>query len=33
MKQGSAGSVLNNPYIIVDKPGQTVGAAATSTGV
>ncbi|XP_039929878.1 YEATS domain-containing protein 2 isoform X2 [Hirundo rustica] len=32
MKQGSASSVLNNPYLIVDKPGQTVGAAATSTG-
>ncbi|XP_066182126.1 YEATS domain-containing protein 2 isoform X2 [Sylvia atricapilla] len=32
MKQGSASSVLNNPYIIVDKPGHTVGAAATSTG-
>ncbi|XP_066050064.1 YEATS domain-containing protein 2 isoform X2 [Chamaea fasciata] len=32
MKQGSAPSVLNNPYVIVDKPGQTVGAAATSTG-
>ncbi|XP_054138738.1 YEATS domain-containing protein 2 isoform X4 [Melozone crissalis] len=31
MKQGSASSVLNNPYLIVDKPGQ-VGAAATSTG-
>ncbi|NWQ91043.1 YETS2 protein, partial [Burhinus bistriatus] len=33
MKQGSASSVINNPYIIVDKPGQMVGAAATSTGV
>ncbi|XP_026710522.1 YEATS domain-containing protein 2 isoform X2 [Athene cunicularia] len=32
MKQGSASSVVNNPYIIVDKPGQMVGAAATSTG-
>ncbi|XP_038001722.1 YEATS domain-containing protein 2 isoform X4 [Motacilla alba alba] len=32
MKQGSASSVLNNPYLIVDKPGQTVGAAASSTG-
>ncbi|XP_053807821.1 YEATS domain-containing protein 2 isoform X2 [Vidua chalybeata] len=32
MKQGSASSVLNNPYLIVDKPGQMVGAAATSTG-
>ncbi|NXG86912.1 YETS2 protein, partial [Stercorarius parasiticus] len=33
MKQGSASSVINNPYIIVDKPGQMVGAATTSTGV
>ncbi|XP_067394985.1 YEATS domain-containing protein 2 isoform X3 [Emydura macquarii macquarii] len=32
MKLGSASSVINNPYIIVDKPGQMVGAAATSTG-
>ncbi|XP_025065519.1 YEATS domain-containing protein 2 isoform X5 [Alligator sinensis] len=32
MKQGSASSVINNPFIIVDKPGQLVGAAATSTG-
>ncbi|XP_068277227.1 YEATS domain-containing protein 2 isoform X3 [Nyctibius grandis] len=32
MKQGSTSSVINNPYIIVDKPGQMVGAAATSTG-
>ncbi|XP_027542042.1 YEATS domain-containing protein 2 isoform X3 [Neopelma chrysocephalum] len=32
MKQGSASSVINNPYIIVDKPGQMVGATATSTG-
>ncbi|KAM8804959.1 YEATS domain-containing protein 2 [Eudromia elegans] len=32
MKQGSASSVINSPYVIVDKPGQTVGAAATSTG-
>ncbi|KFP06331.1 YEATS domain-containing protein 2 [Calypte anna] len=32
MKQGSASSVINNPYILVDKPGQMVGAAATSTG-
>ncbi|XP_065495894.1 YEATS domain-containing protein 2 isoform X4 [Caloenas nicobarica] len=32
MKQGSASSIINNPYIIVDKPGQMVGAAATSTG-
>ncbi|XP_066858652.1 YEATS domain-containing protein 2 isoform X2 [Anser cygnoides] len=32
MKQGSASSVINNPYVVVDKPGQMVGAAATSTG-
>ncbi|XP_009074245.1 PREDICTED: YEATS domain-containing protein 2 [Acanthisitta chloris] len=32
MKQSSASSIINNPYIIVDKPGQMVGAAATSTG-
>ncbi|XP_062477722.1 YEATS domain-containing protein 2 isoform X1 [Pezoporus occidentalis] len=32
MKQGSASSVINNPYVIVDKPGQMVGAATTSTG-
>ncbi|KAM9231748.1 YEATS domain-containing protein 2 [Leptosomus discolor] len=32
VKQGSASSVINNPFIIVDKPGQMVGAAATSTG-
>nr|XP_014430136.1 YEATS domain-containing protein 2 [Pelodiscus sinensis] len=32
MKLGSASSVINNPYVIVDKPGQMVGAAVTSTG-
>ncbi|XP_074859713.1 YEATS domain-containing protein 2 isoform X2 [Carettochelys insculpta] len=32
MKLGSASSAINNPYVIVDKPGQMVGAAATSTG-
>nr|XP_042709478.1 YEATS domain-containing protein 2 isoform X3 [Chrysemys picta bellii] len=32
MKLGSASSVINNPYVIVDKPAQIVGAAATSTG-
>uniref|UniRef100_A0A803YJX1 YEATS domain-containing protein 2 n=1 Tax=Meleagris gallopavo TaxID=9103 RepID=A0A803YJX1_MELGA len=32
MKQGSTSSVINNPYVIVDKPGQMVGAAATNTG-
>ncbi|XP_068001507.1 YEATS domain-containing protein 2 isoform X3 [Melanerpes formicivorus] len=32
MKQGSSSSVINTPYVIVDKPGQMVGAAATSTG-
>ncbi|XP_028586476.2 YEATS domain-containing protein 2 isoform X1 [Podarcis muralis] len=32
MKQGATTPVVNNPYVIVDKPGQPVGAAATSTG-
>ncbi|KAM7160183.1 YEATS domain-containing protein 2 isoform 2-T2 [Macrochelys suwanniensis] len=32
MKLGPASSVINNPYVIVDKPAQMVGAAATSTG-
>lgn len=30
MKQGSASSVINNPYVIVDKPGQMLVAAAPS---
>ncbi|XP_073216172.1 YEATS domain-containing protein 2 isoform X4 [Lepidochelys kempii] len=32
MKLGSASSVINNPYVIVDKPAQMVGAATPSTG-
>uniref|UniRef100_A0A8C4YKK3 YEATS domain-containing protein 2 n=1 Tax=Gopherus evgoodei TaxID=1825980 RepID=A0A8C4YKK3_9SAUR len=32
MKLGSASSVINNPYVIVDKPAQMIGAAATNTG-
>ncbi|EMP31370.1 YEATS domain-containing protein 2 [Chelonia mydas] len=31
MKLGSASSVINNPYVIVDKPAQMVGAATPST--
>ncbi|XP_054839717.1 YEATS domain-containing protein 2 isoform X2 [Eublepharis macularius] len=31
MKQGTATPVVNNPYVIVDKPGQPIGAVATST--
>ncbi|XP_037695492.1 YEATS domain-containing protein 2 isoform X2 [Choloepus didactylus] len=32
VKQGTASSVINNPYVIVDKPGQVLGATAPSTG-
>uniref|UniRef100_A0A8D0GM44 YEATS domain-containing protein 2 n=1 Tax=Sphenodon punctatus TaxID=8508 RepID=A0A8D0GM44_SPHPU len=32
VKQGATTSVVNNPYIIVDKPGQAVGAVTTSAG-
>ncbi|XP_053166413.1 YEATS domain-containing protein 2 isoform X2 [Hemicordylus capensis] len=32
MKQGTATPIVNNPYVTVDKPGQPVGAVATSTG-
>ncbi|KAL8187534.1 UNVERIFIED_CONTAM: hypothetical protein K2H54_050118 [Gekko kuhli] len=31
MKQGTATPVVSNPYVIVDKPGQPIGAVATST--
>ncbi|XP_015282950.1 PREDICTED: YEATS domain-containing protein 2 [Gekko japonicus] len=31
MKQGPATPVVSNPYVIVDKPGQPIGAVATST--
>ncbi|XP_021112014.1 YEATS domain-containing protein 2 isoform X4 [Heterocephalus glaber] len=32
VKQGTASSVLNNPYVIMDKPGQVMGASTASTG-
>ncbi|XP_048202983.1 YEATS domain-containing protein 2 isoform X2 [Perognathus longimembris pacificus] len=32
VKQGTTSSVLSNPYIIMDKPGQVMGASATNTG-
>uniref|UniRef100_A0A2K6PS89 YEATS domain-containing protein 2 n=1 Tax=Rhinopithecus roxellana TaxID=61622 RepID=A0A2K6PS89_RHIRO len=33
VKQGTAGSVINNPYVIMDKqPGQMIGASTPSTG-
>uniref|UniRef100_A0A8C6R9H2 YEATS domain containing 2 n=1 Tax=Nannospalax galili TaxID=1026970 RepID=A0A8C6R9H2_NANGA len=32
MKQGTPGSVISNPYVIVDKPGQVIGASTPSTG-
>ncbi|XP_062066397.1 YEATS domain-containing protein 2 isoform X2 [Lepus europaeus] len=32
VKQGPASSVINNPYVIMDKPGQVIGAATPSTG-
>nr|XP_060624150.1 YEATS domain-containing protein 2 isoform X1 [Anolis sagrei ordinatus] len=32
MKQGTTTPVVNNPYVIVDKPTQAVGVVATSTG-
>lgn len=32
-KQGTAGSVISNPYVIMDKPGQVIGAATPTTGV
>ncbi|XP_069755412.1 YEATS domain-containing protein 2 isoform X2 [Narcine bancroftii] len=31
MKQGSSISVISNPYIIVDKPGQVIGVPTSST--
>lgn len=31
MKQGTATPVVSNPYVIVDKPGQPIGAGPTST--
>ncbi|XP_036926864.1 YEATS domain-containing protein 2 isoform X3 [Sturnira hondurensis] len=32
VKQGAAGSVISNPYVIMDKPGQVLGAATPSAG-
>ncbi|KAJ6669181.1 hypothetical protein lerEdw1_007990 [Lerista edwardsae] len=32
MKQATATPVVNNPYVIVDKPGQPTGTAAVGTG-
>ncbi|XP_062988523.1 YEATS domain-containing protein 2 [Elgaria multicarinata webbii] len=32
MKQGTAAPIVSNPYVIVDKPGQPVGAVATNAG-
>ncbi|KAM6223918.1 YEATS domain-containing protein 2 [Rhynchocyon petersi] len=32
VKQGTASSVISNPYVIMDKPGQLIGAATPSTG-
>ncbi|XP_048398080.2 YEATS domain-containing protein 2 isoform X4 [Stegostoma tigrinum] len=31
MKQGSSVSVMSNPYIIVDKPGQVIGVSTSNT--
>ncbi|XP_027956695.1 YEATS domain-containing protein 2 isoform X2 [Eumetopias jubatus] len=32
VKQGTASSVVNNPYVILDKPGQVIGATTPTTG-
>ncbi|XP_060028032.1 YEATS domain-containing protein 2 isoform X2 [Erinaceus europaeus] len=32
VKQSTASSVINNPYVIVDKPGQVIGATTPTTG-
>ncbi|XP_033259025.1 YEATS domain-containing protein 2 isoform X5 [Orcinus orca] len=32
VKQGTASSVINNPYVIVDKPGQVIGATTPTAG-
>ncbi|XP_045707285.1 YEATS domain-containing protein 2 isoform X3 [Phyllostomus hastatus] len=32
VKQGTASSVISNPYVIMDKPGQVLGASAPTTG-
>ncbi|XP_006884118.1 PREDICTED: YEATS domain-containing protein 2 [Elephantulus edwardii] len=32
VKQGTASSVISNPYVIMDKPGQGIGGTTPSTG-
>ncbi|KAF4020949.1 hypothetical protein G4228_012697 [Cervus hanglu yarkandensis] len=32
VKQGTTSSVINNPYVIVDKPGQVIGASTPTAG-
>uniref|UniRef100_A0A8D1KVP0 YEATS domain-containing protein 2 n=1 Tax=Sus scrofa TaxID=9823 RepID=A0A8D1KVP0_PIG len=32
VKQGTTSSVINNPYVIVDKPGQVIGATTPTAG-
>lgn len=32
VKQGTTSSVISNPYVVVDKPGQVLGAAAPTAG-
>uniref|UniRef100_A0A8I3S3G7 YEATS domain-containing protein 2 n=2 Tax=Canis lupus familiaris TaxID=9615 RepID=A0A8I3S3G7_CANLF len=32
VKQSTASSVINNPYVILDKPGQVIGATTPTTG-
>ncbi|XP_040336833.1 YEATS domain-containing protein 2 isoform X2 [Herpailurus yagouaroundi] len=32
VKQGTASSVINNPYVILDKPGQVIGATTPTAG-
>ncbi|KAM7133838.1 YEATS domain-containing protein 2 isoform 5-T7 [Molossus nigricans] len=32
VKQGTASSVISNPYVIMDKPGQVIGATTPTTG-
>lgn len=33
MKQGAGPPVVSSPYVIVDKPGQPVGASVMNAGV
>lgn len=32
VKQGTTSSVISNPYVIMDKPGQVIGATTPTTG-